>query len=72
MDKAPDMDDSLEQRLFVLTDIRDYLFWQGADLKEEEGEVQNIFQMWVSYLDKEIELMEWFIRNIIEKENDDE
>ena len=72
MDKAPDMDDPLEQRLFILTDIRDYLFWQGADLLEEDAGVQNVFQMWVSYLDKEIELMEWYIRNIIEKENDNE
>ena len=70
MDKAPDMDDPLEQRLFVLTDIRDYLFWIGADCDEDE--TKNVFQMWVSYLDKEIELMEWYIRNIIEKENDDE
>lgn len=70
MDKAPDMDDPLEQRLFVLTDIRDYLFWQGAD--SDEGGVQSVFQMWVSYLDKEIELMNWYIRNVIEKENDDE
>ena len=70
MDKALDMDDSLEQRLSVLTDIRDYLFWFGADC-DEDG-TKNLFQMWVNYLDKEIELMEWYIRNIIEKENDDE
>ena len=72
MDKALDMDDSLEQRLSVLTDIRDYLFWFGADCDNiyfEDG-TKNLFQMWVNYLDKEIELMEWFIK--LQKENDDE
>jgi len=70
MDKAPDMDDPLEQRLFILTDIREYLFWQGAD--SDEGGVQSVFQMWVNYLDKEIELMNWFIKDFIKKENNNE
>tara|TARA_R100000742_G_C4253842_1_gene71927 strand:- start:217 stop:381 length:165 start_codon:yes stop_codon:yes gene_type:complete len=54
----------------MLKEIREYLYWTGADCDLEDTDTINLFQTWVDYLDEEIGIMEWFIK--LQKENDDE
>jgi|14BtaG_2_1085337.scaffolds.fasta_scaffold77559_2 hypothetical protein len=52
-----------EERMKMLQDIRDHLFWTGADADEEN---QDEFRAWVDFLDAEIEINKWFIVNLAE------
>jgi hypothetical protein len=54
----------------MLKEIREYLYFTGADCDLEDEEAINLFQTWVDYLDEEIGIMEWFIK--LQKENNDE
>jgi len=60
----------LIKRVIMLKEIREYLYWTGADCDLEDTDTINLFQTWVDYLDEEIGIMEWFIK--LQKENDDE
>tara|TARA_R100001463_G_scaffold134733_1_gene197201 strand:- start:216 stop:578 length:363 start_codon:yes stop_codon:yes gene_type:complete len=43
---------SNEERMKMLQDIRDHLFWTGADADEEN---QGEYQSWVNLLDRQID-----------------
>jgi len=60
----------LSKRVIMLKEIRNYLYWTGADCDLEDTDAINLFQTWVDYLDEEIGVMEWFIK--LQMENNDE
>ena len=60
----------LEEKIEMLSEIRNYLYFTGADCDLEDEDAINLFQTWVDYLDEEIGVMEWFIK--LQKENNNE
>ena len=56
---------SNEERMKMLQDIRDHLFWTG---NEKSGSGAGEFQAWVDFLDTEIVMRKWFIENMAELE----